>query len=154
MKSAGIALLLLLASCAPIPAAPPTTDLLSAQEALFRHQITRVAPAGSDFSTICVSTQGFQPQSDPPPELIARLSNVNPPVKPWSSCRWSDARPVDSATGRPAVQVAHALQCSDTDHCGGPGGYAYGNVGAEYFDYALERRNGRWIVSENATVMS
>jgi hypothetical protein len=149
-------LLVTLASCTTAPATRPATsvDLLSAQEALFRHQIVRIAPLGSEYTTVCISTQGFRPQSDPAPELVARLHDVAPPVKPWSACRWSDARPLDAATGRPAVQVAQSLQCIDADHCKGSGGYAYGNLGANFFDYALTRQSGRWAVGELMTGIS
>lgn len=150
------ALLLLLSSCETVQTAHPetTAELLRAQEALFRHQIARVAPPGSDYSAICISTQGFQRPSDPPAELLALLNNISPPVKPWSSCRWSEVRPVDSATGMPAIQVAHDLRCTNAGHCSGTGGYAYGNIGAEYFNYVLERRSRGWVVSEKISAVS
>ena len=152
---AAAALLSLLASCATPTATPRMPGhLLDAQEALFRHQIARVALPGSDYSAICISTQGFEPPADPPPELLARLSDISPPVKPWSSCRWSEVRPVDSATGLPAVQVAHDLRCADASRCSGTGGYAYGNVGAEHFTYALEWRDGAWVVSQGISAVS
>ena len=131
-----------------------TADLLSAQQALFRHQIAKMAPPGSEYSTICISTDGDSPSADPLRELVESLQDITPPVKPWSACRWNDVRPIDVATGKPAVQVRHKLLCGDADHCAGPGGYAYGNLGAEVFDYVLERRNGQWIVSERLTAIS
>jgi hypothetical protein len=144
------------AACATQPTEQPPSpeDLLGAQEALFRHQIARVAPPGSEYSTVCISTLGFRPAADPPPQIVARLRDVHPPVKPWSGCRWNDVRPVDVATGHPAVQVAQTLTCSDADHCKGSGGYAYGNLGANSFDHRLERKNGRWPIGELMTGVS
>jgi hypothetical protein len=121
---------------------------------LLRHQIALVAPPGSEYATICVSTHGFRPPSDPPAELILRLRDVVPPVKPWSACKWNELRPIDVATGLPAVQVAQDIRCADADHCSGTGGYAFGNLGAAYFNYSLERQRGRWIVNALITAVS
>lgn len=124
------------------------------QVALFRDQIAHVAPPGSEYAAICISNQGFRPAGDPAPQLVALLSDVRPPVRPWSACRWTDERPVEIATGRPAVQIAHSISCSDVTHCAGTGGYAYGNMAAASFNYSMEWRDGHWVVGALMTAIS
>jgi hypothetical protein len=124
------------------------------QVALFRDQIAHVAPSGSEYAAICISDEGFRPARDPAPELVALLSDVRPPVRPWSACRWTDERPIETATGRPAVQVAHSISCSDLRHCAGTGGYAYGNMGAASFNYSMEWRAGKWVIGAMITAVS
>jgi len=127
---------------------------VSPQEALLRQQIARAAPPGTEYAAICISTQGFRPQSDPPSELVARLQDIRPPVKPWSACKWVDPQPVDLVTGRPAVLIANDIRCTDADRCSGTGGASFSNEGGSHYNYGLERRDGRWTITALITAVS
>jgi hypothetical protein len=152
---------MMLAACAA-PTQPITVSAQSdpvvlpgnPQVALFRDQIAHVAPPGSEYAAICISNQGFRPARDPAPELVALLSDVRPPVRPWSACRWADERPIDIATGRAAIQIAHSISCRDLTHCAGTGGYAYGNMAGASFNYSMEWRGGRWAIGALITAVS
>jgi hypothetical protein len=160
-SGATVAAAMMLAACVA-PTQPVTVNAKPAvvvlpsnpQVALFRDQIARVAPPGSEYAAICISNQGFRPPSDPAPALVALLSDVRPPVRPWSACRWTDERPIDIASGRPAIQIAHSISCSDVTHCAGTGGYAYGNMAAASFNYSMEWRSGHWVISALITAVS
>jgi hypothetical protein len=86
------------------------------------------------------------PVIDAPQELIVRLSDVRPVVKPYSGCSIAD-QVLDTTSGRAAVSFhVGPIECRVPNRCTAIGAYTQASLSGAASEYALERRSNKWVV--------
>ena len=159
MKRAAV-VLAVVAGCAPAPAPPAAPVPLAAAssgtldldlaEAVFRHLFgTAGRPISEPIAAYCIATGATNATiGDPPLELVRRLANVRPAVKPYSACASGADNITDRASGGYAILYKLSdIACADADHCTVLGGYAANSANGRGSRYQLERRSGQWRVT-------
>jgi hypothetical protein len=124
-------------------------------EATFRYQFAHNASGEqSHVGAYCI---GFQDDpkdpvggSDPPAELISRLADVVPVVKPLSGCRMTP-RGANGVKDRNSGEEALIFTlgrpvCATESSCQIDGGYYEANLSSSGDTYYLEKRGGKWVV--------
>ena len=110
---------------------------------LFAHNVSGLQ---DDAATYCLGVGRRSALSDPPPELLAALSDVRPEVEPASQCRIGAG--VVGPDGRPALLFSLTpAVCGSADNCLFEGGYYEGNLSASHSTYRARSVNGRWQVT-------
>jgi hypothetical protein len=123
-------------------------------EATFRYQFSHnESGEQSNVSAYCV---GFQTKpddpsqgGDPPSELISRLRDVVPAVRPISECRITpNGRDgVKDPSGKSAlIFVLGAAKCASESRCEVEGGYYEASESSSSNTYVLEKQDGKWVV--------
>ena len=123
-------------------------------EATFRYQFAHnESGQQSSVSTYCIG-YGANPSRngtpfDPPDSFLKRLSDITPPVRPYSSCSRRDDGAFNE-TNKPAlIFEIESVRCVDDANCEVDGGYYEASLSASGNTYLLERRAGKWIVIKN-----
>jgi hypothetical protein len=106
-------------------------------------------PISEPIVAYCIATGATNATvGDPPPELVRRLANVRPKVKPFSACASGPDDITDAASGGYAILYKLSdIICSDADHCTLVGGYVANSANGRGSRYQLERRGGQWRVT-------
>jgi hypothetical protein len=167
VRRAALLLAVIVAGCAPAtpqPAAPapapaPSAALdLGLAEAVFRHLFaTSGRPISAPIATYCIATGVTNATvGDPPPELVRRLADIRPSVKPSSACATGPDDITDTASGGFAILYKLSdIACADADHCTVMGGYVANSANGRGSQYQLERRGGQWrVTGEQIRVVS
>ncbi len=143
--------------CVTSGAVDPEARRLDVSEAVLRH-LFRDHQGGPRMPVAyCVGMRERFPGgvTEAPPELIARLGDVRPVVKPYSGCL-STMEVLDAATARPAVSfLVGPIECKEPNRCTAMGGYTVGSLSGRAMEYQLERRGRSWrVVSEEIRAIS
>jgi hypothetical protein len=86
------------------------------------------------------------PVIDAPQELILRLRDVRPVVKPYSGCSLAD-QVLDTTSGRAAVSFhVGPIECRAPNRCTAIGAYTQGSLSGAASEYELEGRGSNWVV--------
>jgi len=124
-------------------------------EATFRYQFSHNASGEqSHVSTYCIGFQNDQKhaaeESDSPAELITRLADIIPVVKPLSECRITPQGRdgvKDRISGKEAlIFTLEQPVCATESTCKIEGGYYEANESSSGDTYYLEKHNGKWAV--------
>jgi hypothetical protein len=150
--SAVIASLALLAcTAAQDRLADPGSDI-ALLEAVYRHQMANNASSQSRGSPLyCLARDGRE-RRDPPPALLARFVSGAPKVLPFSACRIDQRSslvtdPVTHATG--LILSISDIRCRSAYYCKVAGGYYEANQSASGNTYTVEKKAGRWLVTDD-----
>jgi hypothetical protein len=131
---------------------PQSTIDSQLAEATFRYQFTHNASGQqSSTSAFCIG-YGANPSRngdpfDPPKSFLARLSDIHPPVLPYSFCSSTNAGVIANETREPAlIFTISSVKCADNSHCEVEGGYYEAPLSSSGNTYSLERKDGKWVV--------
>lgn len=129
---------------------------LNAREAVFRHQLTHKESAFNDIDTFCVeitrpSDTWESSRLDPPRRMIERLNDGRYRVRKGSDCEYNDGNGVvEKISRKPALVLrAGGISWKSSTRVAITGGYYYASEGASGNVYHLEKRGGKWLVTED-----
>jgi hypothetical protein len=132
---------------------PPAPEIA---EAIFRYQFLHNASGlQSSATAYCIgygalgghSNDGKEPR-DAPPQVVAALADVVPPVKAFTQCSHSLRAGVrDNQTHDHAlIFTLDSMRCAAPRRCSVEGGYYESGLSASGNTYFLEQRDGKWVV--------
>jgi hypothetical protein len=122
---------------------------IDVSEAVLRYMFQNHGGSARRPVAYCVGVRERFPGSitDAPPELIARLGDVRPAVKPFSGCV-STVQVLDIASGQAAFAFhVGPIDCPTSNRCTAMGAYAEASLGGAASEYVLERRGNGWVVA-------
>jgi hypothetical protein len=131
---------------------PPPFNIAAA-EAAVRYELGAVRGRLKDQPLLCLAAGDgsfLVSWNEPPAELVARLADVRPAIKPFGQCPMPQrGTPVDAATGKAGTLVTvWSTKCRDDSHCDvqiSIGPYGYGDL-----DSVVKSADG-WSVSTAAS---
>lgn len=130
---------------------PTPSEEDAIREATFRHMFGKNASGMQQAAGVyCISVGGGD--IDPSPELLARLKDVNVPVKGVSACSASaQTGVVDKATKRRGLifRIETVKVAGDHKHATVSGGYYEAGLSASGNTYTLEKHAKGWVVTKD-----
>jgi hypothetical protein len=130
------------------PSARPA-DQLDVIEAVFRHQFGKNASAGQwNVDYFFLSLAGG---ADPPAALLARFKDEKPKVLPVSLVGPDQGTGVKHKElgGRGLIFFVHDIRWLGPDEAEVGGGYYEANLSSSGNTYRVERRGGKWAVTDD-----
>ena len=131
----------------------PSPFNAAAAEAAVRYELGAIKQRLKDQPLLCLAAGDgsfLVSRTEPPAELVTRLADVRPAIKPFGQCPMpKHGVPVDSATGKDGVLVTvWSIKCHNASRCDvevSVGPYGYGDL-----DTVIKSADG-WSVDTAAT---
>jgi hypothetical protein len=136
------------AGCATSANFNPEVQRMDVSEAVLRHIFQNYGGGDRRPVAFCIGVRERFPGPviDAPQELILRLGDVRPAVKPRSGCSLAE-QVLDTASGRAAVSFhVGPIECPAPNRCTAIGAYTEASLSGSASEYELERRGNGWVV--------